>query len=181
MRVGKLLIFIVIILPNLFFSQQSLSNRNNDDIIYPSRSESISRYLPRGDEKYITTSDGLIRMFINVWGEVKNPGTHMVSGRIDLLTLLSICGGPTEGANLSKVRIYRQGTDTSTAQIKKVNISRYINNKSDRPLNKLRPNDTVIIPERFGHKILSNLNILTTTLQIVTLYFQIQYFIARTN
>ena len=45
-------------------------------------------------EDYITGEDGVPRMSINVWGHVKYPGTYLVYDGIDLLTCLSMAGGP---------------------------------------------------------------------------------------
>ena len=50
--------------------------------------------------QFITGEDGIKRIYINVWGHVKNPGNHLVFDGIDLPTLLSVVGGPLSGANL---------------------------------------------------------------------------------
>ena len=44
-------------------------------------------------------------------GDCKNPGRQLVYEGVDLVTLLSIVGGPMQGANMKKVRLYREVPD----------------------------------------------------------------------
>ena len=41
-------------------------------------------------------------MYVNVWGEIKNPGRILVGGDSDLIMLISLAGGPKSGADLEK-------------------------------------------------------------------------------
>ena len=41
----------------------------------------------------MTDDKGNILMYINVWGNVKNPGRHLVYDGVDLATLFSVVGG----------------------------------------------------------------------------------------
>ena len=50
-----------------------------------------------------------VLMPVNVWGEVRNPGVHMVPWDADLRDALSAAGGPTSSANLSKIKIILTG------------------------------------------------------------------------
>ena len=58
-------------------------------------------------EKYITDSNGNIKMNVNVWGHVGQPGNHLVFEGIDIVTLLSIVGGPMDGAKLDRIKLIR--------------------------------------------------------------------------
>ena len=53
-------------------------------------------------ETFFTDKDGKIKMFVNIWGHVNNPGLHEVYDGIDMATLLSVVGGPRNGAKLNK-------------------------------------------------------------------------------
>lgn len=46
-----------------------------------------------------------ILMPVNVWGEVRNPGLHMIPWNSDLRDALSAAGGPTPTADLSDVKV----------------------------------------------------------------------------
>ena len=62
-------------------------------------------------EKYLTDEKGYVAMYVNIWGEVGTPGRHLVYDGIDFATLISIVGGPAQGANMRKVRLYREVPD----------------------------------------------------------------------
>ena len=49
--------------------------------------------------RYVSGQDGVIRMYVNVWGHVGSPGRILVDEGIDLATLFSLTGGPQKGAN----------------------------------------------------------------------------------
>ena len=56
-------------------------------------------------ERYLTDKTGNIMMNVNIWGQVNSPGSHLVYDGIDFASLLSVVGGPIDGANLKNVRI----------------------------------------------------------------------------
>ena len=77
-----------------------------------SQAESDQRnYPPNTGARYISGTDGIIRMYVNVWGHVGTPGRILVDEGIDLATLLSLSGGPNKGANMKNVRIYHEYPD----------------------------------------------------------------------
>jgi len=110
-------------------------------------------------EDYISGEDGVARMNINIWGHVKYPGAYLVYDGIDLLTCLSMAGGPLKGANLSSVTIL-----SKDGSIKKINLDKKINYNS-----LLRPHDTLCIDETLGNYLLARSNIINTLLQITNL------------
>ena len=77
-------------------------------------------------EKYFTNSEGTIVMKVNIWGNVNNPGSHLVYEGIDFASLLSLVGGPISGANLKKVRLYREIQDSEGILVHKVDLSDFI-------------------------------------------------------
>ena len=118
--------------------------------------------IPTG-ENFITGEDGIKRMYVNVWGHVKYPGTYLVYEDIDILTLLSIAGGPLDGAKLSSIKI-----------MSKDNNSRDINLESMLTTNrnsefKFRPYDTINIQPTLGVYLRDNAYVLNVFLQLITL------------
>ena len=77
-------------------------------------------------EKYMTDSNGNVMMYVNIWGEVKNPGHHLVYEGIDIGTLLSIVGGSTNNANLKNVRLHRETPDIDGTITYNVNLHKFI-------------------------------------------------------
>ena len=120
----------------------------------------INFNIPTG-ENYITGEDGIKRIYVNVWGHVKYPGTYLVYEDIDIATLLSMAGGPLDGAKLSKIKIMSQ--DNSVKDINFENMSSASNSI------KFKPYDTISIEPSLNFYIRDNAYILNVFLQLLTL------------
>ena len=59
---------------------------------------------------FIIPSETGIKMSINIWGQVRQPGQYLIpySITMDIIKLLSLAGGPDEGANLKNIKIIRE-------------------------------------------------------------------------
>ena len=119
-------------------------------------------------EKYITGDDGVARIAVNIWGHVKTPGTYLIYDGVDILTCLSLAGGPLKGANLKKVSIL--SIDGSE---KKINLNKLT---KDRQLYRIdiNPSDTILIEEKLASYFLSRSNLISTLLQVLNLILVIQ-------
>ncbi len=88
---------------------------------------------------------GVEKLKINthIWGQIYKPGFYAVPDDTDLLTLMSLAGGPREDAKLTKIRIIRP-----TAQGEKiliVNMKKYMETGDESLIPVLQPGDTVIV------------------------------------
>jgi hypothetical protein len=98
-----------------------------------------------------------------IWGQVRKPGLYIVPDNTDLLTLISLAGGPTEDAKLTKVKIVRPTTKGKKVIL--VNLKKYMENGDDKMIPILKPGDTVVISGtvyyafRKGAQFLSNVAI----------------------
>ena len=119
-------------------------------------------------EDYITGEDGVIRMYVNIIGHVRNPGTYLVYDGMDFMTVLSIAGGYLDGADLGSIIIYN-----INGSKQKINLNKMINNGSNtNELVSIKPHDTIYVEQKVFSKIvysstlpslfLSLLNILIT-------------------
>ena len=149
----KFRFFLLPIILILFFVEFTLSQFNYN----PGK---ISNNIQLTGEDYITGEDGVPRMSINIWGHVKYPGTYLVYDGIDLLTCLSMAGGPLKGAKLSKVSILSKSGQN---QIIDLNILKDQNMLSSI---KLKPYDTIEIDEKFIHILLTKTSIIAVLLQL---------------
>jgi len=140
---------------SLAISQSNLSNNSNS-------------------VKYISGQDGTIKMFVNVWGHVKVPGRVLVLEGTDIPTLLSMVGGPSQGANLSKVYLYRENSDSNGKSIYIINLKNFIDNGDKANFVKILPNDTVIIKQKTTSLFFENLNTVNILLSIINLYLNIK-------
>ena len=114
-------------------------------------------------EDYITGEDGVPRMSINIWGHVKYPGSYLVYDGIDVLTCLSMAGGPMTGAKLKEVVIVSKDGSNRT-----VNLDKLLKNSSTSII-ELKPYDTIYIDETLGNYLLARSNVINILLQITNL------------
>ncbi len=117
---------------------------------------------PRSGEKYITDEYGVIRMWVNVWGHVNKPGSHLVYEGIDLATLLSITGGPKIGANLKRIRLFRDGPDSDGRLTYIINMDKFLKTGDRSDFVKVLPNDTYVIPQTTVSYVISQVGLLNT-------------------
>ena len=125
---------------------------------------------PRSGERYITDEDGIIKMWVNVWGQVTGPGSYLVYDGIDLASLISTSGGPKPGANLNKIRLYRELPDANGKLSISIDLEKFLKSGDRGDFTRVLPNDTYVIPQSYGSYIISNLNIVNTLLNFYNLY-----------
>ena len=122
-------------------------------------------------ERYLTNAKGNIMMNVNIWGHVNSPGSHIVYDGIDFATLLSVVGGPMDGANLKNVRIYREIPDADGTLVYHIDLNEFINTGNRSNFIKIKPNDTIIVPQKFFSYLLVQATTINTILSFVNLYF----------
>lgn len=151
MKLNKIILisFALLFLINLSYSQNNYR---------PGQIGSSSQLT---GEDYITGEDGVPRMSINIWGNVKYPGTYLVYDDIDLLTSLSIAGGPLKGSKLSKIIII---SDDGSSRI--INLDKLVKNNELNSI-KLNPYDTIKIDEKFSYLVLTKTSIIAVFLQLI--------------
>ena len=125
-------------------------------------------------ERYLTNANGTIMMNVNVWGHVGSPGSHIVYDGIDFASLLSIVGGPMDGANLKNVRIYREIPDADGSLVYHIDLNEFINTGNRSKFIKIKPNDTIIVPQKISSYVLAKIGIINTLFSLVTIYLQLE-------
>ena len=126
-------------------------------------------------ERYLTNTNGNIMMNVNVWGHVSTPGSHIVYDGIDFASLLSIVGGPKDGANLKKVRIYREIPDVDGSLVYQIDLNEFINTGNRYEFIKIKPNDTIIVPQKISRYMLNQVGSINTIFSLITIYLQLEY------
>ncbi len=127
-------------------------------------------------ERYITSKNGNIMMKVNIWGHVENPGVHLVYDGIDFASLISVVGGPKAGANLKKVRLYREIPDKDGKLIYNIDFNKFIKTGDRSNFIKINPNDTIIIPQKLSNTIFNQIGTVNTIFSVIMIFLQIQYF-----
>jgi len=121
---------------------------------------------------YITGEDGIVRMYVNVWGHVKNPGTYLVYDGIDILTLMSLAGGPLLGAKLSDVQVFH-ANGLSDGSVDSINLDLFLKSGDRSELAEIGPHDTIFIEQSLGNYLLTRVNLLNTGLQIINILYTV--------
>lgn len=98
-----------------------------------------------GGPQYLYGDDERVRITVNVWGEVSRPGSYLVPDDTDLITLLSLAGGPTDRADLRDVRIVRFHPADAGSQVIDLEEAMEL---PDPAAPALLPGDTIRIPRR---------------------------------
>ena len=125
-------------------------------------------------QNYLTDQKGNVLMYVNVWGTVINPGRQLVYEGIDLATLLSIVGGPMQGANMKKVRLYREIPDLNQKLTYVIDLESFISTGDRSEFIKIKPNDTILIPQKFSSYVLNQIGTVNTLFSLLNLYFAIE-------
>jgi len=116
-------------------------------------------------------------MKVNIWGHVGNPGSHIVYDGIDFASLLSLVGGPIDGANLKKVKVFREFPDDDGNLAYTIDIDQFIKTGDRSNFIKIRPNDTIIIPQRFSDLLIRQIGTVNAVFSLITIYLQISFLI----
>jgi hypothetical protein len=124
-------------------------------------------------ERYLTDGNGNIMMYVNIWGHVGQPGHHLVYEGIDFATLMSVVGGPNKGANMKKVRVFREIPEEDGTLVYYLDFEKFVSSGDRSEFIRIKPNDTIIIPEKISNYILTQVGTLNTFLSLFNLYFQL--------
>jgi polysaccharide biosynthesis/export protein len=100
---------------------------------------------------YFLGKEEKLEMDVHIWGEVRLPGEYRVDYSTNLVELISKAGGPTQFANLKKVRLARVVTASAADSLKahrivEYNLESYL--KERKNLDKvpvLLPGDVVVV------------------------------------
>ena len=130
-------------------------------------------------ERYLTNAKGTIMMNVNIWGHVNSPGSHIVYDGIDFTSLLSIVGGPMDGANLKDVRIYREIPDADGTLVYHLDLNEFINTGNRSKFIKIKPNDTIIVPQKFYSYLLKQAGTISTLFSLINIYLQLENLASR--
>lgn len=164
-RIGLLVTFILIF-ESIGFCQDVENSTYEQDYQRSARTSS---------QRYFSGQDGIIRMYVNVWGAVKNPGIHLVYDGIDLATLISMTGGPADGAALNRIKLIREKPDDNNTLLYKIDFKKFIEKGDRSDFVKVLPNDTYVVPVKVSRFVLSQVNWVNTILQLLNLYFTVEY------
>ena len=134
-------------------------------------SQTEATQLPYSGTRYFSGEDGVLKLYVNIWGNVNTPGRLVIDEGVDILTAISLAGGPMSGANLKNIKLYREFPDTDGKVVYQINLDEYIDSGDKSKLIAIKPNDTIIIPEKMSSIIVKNMASVSTFMNLLNLYF----------
>lgn len=127
-----------------------------------------SSQLSRAAQYYIG-EEGELLIKVNIWGRVRQPGQYFVPSNTDLITLISVAGGPAEKSRLDNVRIVRN--TESGSEIIIVNIKKYLNTGDQRLIPLLEPEDTVIMSGSIWYVVSNIVSVVAQLALVANVYY----------
>jgi len=114
---------------------------NIRELALPSEVENISK--SGGSIYYSPSVKGKVLIPVHIWGAIKNTGLHFVPLDTNIISGVSLAGGPTTNADLEEIRI------TSSREGKRRDYNFDLSDGGTLELEdfKLKPGDTIYIPQ----------------------------------
>ena len=123
--------------------------------------------------RYVSGNDGVIRMYVNIWGHVGRPGRILVDEGIDLATLLSLTGGPNKGVNLRKVRVYHEYPNKDGEIVHILDLTDFIETGDRSNFITIQPNDTFIIKQTAWSYFIEEIGTINTLMNVTNIYLNL--------
>jgi len=130
-------------------------------------------FQPSTGARYVSSEDGVLRMYVNIWGDVSNPGRILVDDGIDLATLLSLIGGPNKGANMKNVRVYHEYPDKNGNVVNIIDLTEFIKTGDRSNFINIQPNDTFIIQQTVLSYIIEEIGTVNTLMSLINIYLNL--------
>ncbi len=119
----------------------------------------LPKAIERGAQYYIGDENELM-MKVNIWGRVQKPGQYFVPSDTDLITMISVAGGPADKSRIDNVRVVRIAA-SGAEEVLEINIKRYLKTGDRELIPDLKPDDTIIVSGSMWY-------IFTTVVQVVS-------------
>ena len=123
--------------------------------------------------RYVSSDDGVLRMYVNIWGHVPSPGRILVDDGIDLATLLSLTGGPSKGANMKNVRVYHEYPDKNGNIVNIIDFTEFLKTGDRSNFINIQPNDTFIIQQTVISYIIEEISTVNTLMSLINIYLNL--------
>ena len=130
-------------------------------------------FQPSTGARYVSSEDGVLRMYVNIWGHVSSPGRILVDDGIDLATLLSLTGGPNKGANMKNVRVYHEYPDKNGNVVNIIDFTEFLKTGDRSNFINIQPNDTFIIQQTVFSYIIEEIGTVNTMMNLINIYLNL--------
>lgn len=105
----------------------------------------LSEYI-RGEINLTISIRNTQDMMVSVLGKVSRPDNYPVVNETSIFSILSTAGGPTDDANLRKVKIYRK---SGASYYDVIDLNDYLESgRMDDSITKVYPGDVIYVPKQ---------------------------------
>ena len=118
---------------------------------------------------HIPGSHAQLLVEVHIWGEVQAPGEYRVLAGTNIIELLSKAGGPTEYANLGKVKLTHAIKEPERSIT--VNLKDYLEKENFKPLPILQKGDVVRVPRNIWHRWRTFIRVVADVAIIANVYY----------
>lgn len=132
------------------------------------RPVTIPKHIETGAQYFIGDENQLL-MQVNVWGRVEKPGQYFVPSDTDLITLISVAGGPADKSRLDNVRVVR--TASSGSEVIHVNIKKYLKTGDRNLIPDLKPEDTILVSGSMWYLVSSIVQVVAQLAIVANVYY----------
>jgi polysaccharide biosynthesis/export protein len=130
---------------------------------------SLPKHIERGAQYYIGDENQLM-MKVNIWGRVEKPGQYFVPSDTDLITLISVAGGPADKSRIDNVRVVRVDPSGSE-QVLVVNIKKYLKTGDRSLIPDLKPDDTILLSGSMWYIFTSVVQVVSQLAIVANVYY----------
>tara|TARA_B100000900_G_C20394079_1_gene639887 strand:- start:68 stop:565 length:498 start_codon:yes stop_codon:yes gene_type:complete len=124
-------------------------------------------------EKYISGPEGRVFMKVNFWVTGGTTGTVQVQEGIDFASLMSKVVGPSQFANLKKIRLYRETPDENGQMVYFVDLTSFLKNGDRSNFPQIKPNDTIVVKKTLTGVLVEDLGTFQTLVSFITFILQV--------
>ena len=146
----------LIFLGNFLICQETQNNNSKISDIQPSK------------RTYFSNELGNLFININVWG-IGNSGSHSIPEGSTIIDVLSVTGGTKIGYDYKNIIVLRENTQNNQNQKFKIDISEFLKTGNRKNLEKILPNDIIIIKQIFFYSLIERVGEFSTILNLLIL------------
>ena len=124
---------------------------------------------------YISDELGNLFININVWG-IEKSGSHSIPEGSTIIDVLSITGGIKIGYDYKNIIVLRENLENKKNQKFKIDISEFLKTGNRKNLEKILPNDIIVIKQKFLYSLIEKVGELSTFLNLLILVVNLTRF-----
>ncbi len=130
---------------------------------------SLPKQIERGAQYYIGDENQLM-IRVNIWGRVQKPGQYFVPSDTDLITMISVAGGPADKSRIDNVKVVRINA-SGVEEVIEVNIKKFLKTGDRELIPDLQPEDTILVSGSMWYIFTSVVQVVSQLAIVANVYY----------